>query len=310
MIGPHALIIAAALATGVPAEGPGPSIRWEVASSGVTSSVSLVGLSPEALAPLRQPTWTDDRWPKLFSIDVSTPGPRPADRPSMLGTYRLEGETLRFTPRFPMDRGRTYSATYRPSQVPGGVGPEFTMRHLVPRPPRASTLVTRVAPSGDKLPENLLKFYLHFSSPMGRGEVYDRVRLLRDDGKAVDFPFLRLGEELWDPTGTRLTLLIDPGRIKRGLKPREQFGPVLEAGRTYTLVIDPSWARRRRGRPAGGRIPQDVPGRPRGRNPARPEDLGDPPANRHDPRSPDSDLPRAPRLGPPGECADGGRRPR
>ena len=81
MIGPHALIIAAALATGLPAEGPGPSIRWEVASSGVTSSVSLVGLSPEALASLRQPGWTDDRYSKLFPIHVETKGPRPADRP-------------------------------------------------------------------------------------------------------------------------------------------------------------------------------------------------------------------------------------
>ena len=101
--------------------------------------------------------------------------------------------------------------------------------------------MTRVSPSSDRLPENLLKFYLYFSSPMSRGEVYDRVRLLKDDGQAVDFPFLRLGEELWDPSGTRLTLLIDPGRIKRGLKPREEHGPVLEAGRTYTLVIDPAW---------------------------------------------------------------------
>ncbi len=67
---------------------------------------------------------------------------------------------------------------------------------------------------------------------MSRGEVYDRVRLLKEDGQAVDLPFLRLGEELWDPTGTRLTLLIDPGRIKRGLKPREENGPVLEAGQT------------------------------------------------------------------------------
>jgi hypothetical protein len=76
---------------------------------------------------------------------------------------------------------------------------------------------------------------------MSRGEVYDRVRLLKNNGQAVDLPFLRLGEELWDPTGTRLTLLIDPGRIKRGLRPREEHGPVLEAGHAYTLVIDAAW---------------------------------------------------------------------
>lgn len=36
-------------------------------------------------------------------------------------------------------------------------------------------------------------------------------------------------------------MFFDPGRIKRGLKPREDLGPVLEAGRQYTLVIDAAW---------------------------------------------------------------------
>jgi hypothetical protein len=40
---------------------------------------------------------------------------------------------------------------------------------------------------------------------------------------------------------TRLTLFIDPGRIKRGVKPLEEIGPSLEAGQRYTLVIDREW---------------------------------------------------------------------
>jgi hypothetical protein len=243
VIGPGAWIIAAALATGSPAEGPGPSIRWELDPSGRASAVSVLGLEPESLAALRGARWPADRWPVLLSVTIDEEAARKADRPSMLGSYRVDGEVLRFTPRYPFDRGRRYRATLRPSNIPGvpGGSAEFSSVHLEPKPARPSTVVTRVTPSSDRLPENLLKFYLHFSSPMGRGEVYDRVRLLKDDGKAVDAPFLRLGEELWDPTGTRLTLLIDPGRIKRGLKPREEFGPVLEAGRTYSLVIDPAW---------------------------------------------------------------------
>jgi hypothetical protein len=76
---------------------------------------------------------------------------------------------------------------------------------------------------------------------MSRGEVYRHVRLLADGGRPVKFPFLEIGEELWDRSGTRLTLLIDPGRIKRGLRPREEDGPVLEAGKKYALVIDNRW---------------------------------------------------------------------
>ena len=53
--------------------------------------------------------------------------------------------------------------------------------------------------------------------------------------------FLELGEELWDPAMRRFTLLCDPGRVKRGLVPREELGPVLAAGQDYTLVIDEDW---------------------------------------------------------------------
>jgi hypothetical protein len=57
----------------------------------------------------------------------------------------------------------------------------------------------------------------------------------------VHAPFLELEEELWSPDGKRFTLFIDPGRIKRGLKPREMFGPVLESGKSYCLVVDRGW---------------------------------------------------------------------
>ena len=57
----------------------------------------------------------------------------------------------------------------------------------------------------------------------------------------MDAPFLELDEELWSRDGKRFTLLFDPGRIKRGLKPREDLGPVLEEGKSYSLVIDRQW---------------------------------------------------------------------
>ena len=49
------------------------------------------------------------------------------------------------------------------------------------------------------------------------------------------------GEELWDPEFKRLTMTLDPGRIKRGLTSNETLGPPLTEGKRYTLVIDASW---------------------------------------------------------------------
>jgi hypothetical protein len=102
------------------------------------------------------------------------------------------------------------------------------------------TVVTRVYPSADLLPENLLKFYVHFSAPMSRGHIYEHIHLLDAEGKSVELPFLELDEELWNPAMTRLTLFIDPGRIKRGVRPLEEIGPALVAGGRFRLVIDGS----------------------------------------------------------------------
>ena len=53
--------------------------------------------------------------------------------------------------------------------------------------------------------------------------------------------YLELDQELWDPSGTRFTLFFDPGRIKRGLKPREELGPALEENKQYALAISREW---------------------------------------------------------------------
>jgi len=161
---------------------------------------------------------------------------------SLLGTYEVDpkrGE-IRFRSRFREEPGMTYRASYH---TKGSNSPPAFRDFVIPRLEElaSSTIVTRVSPSKNVLPENLLKIYLEFSAPMSFGKAYEHVKLLDSKGKPLELPFLELGEELWDPRGIRFTLLFDPGRIKNGLKPREELGPVLEAGKSYTFVIDPGW---------------------------------------------------------------------
>lgn len=159
-----------------------------------------------------------------------------ADAP-LFGESRVADDALVFESAFPLRPGITYRAVYTPS-AGDAVLRTFTLPEPPPGPPAR---LVRIAPSADVLPENLLKFYLHFSAPMARGEAYSRLRLLDGGGTPVELPFLEIDEELWDPGGMRLTVLFDPGRIKRGLKPREEVGPALEEGKRYTLVVDPGW---------------------------------------------------------------------
>ena len=164
----------------------------------------------------------------------------------MLGRYEIDEKAgvFRFHSRFPSAPGIHYRVVFRPI---GTTATPYVATYSVKRDEqKATTYITHVSPTSDLLPENLLKFYIEFSTPMGRGSAYEHLRLLDAAGNPLDLPFLELGEELWDQRGQRFTLLFDPGRIKTGLKPREELGPVLEAGKSYTLVIDRDVARRRR----------------------------------------------------------------
>ncbi len=179
-------------------------------------------------------------WRELFFVSVAA---APDELVPMLGEYKVEAGTLIFTPRFPLRSGE-FIAKLDPSRLPhngGTAAVERRFRFTPPAPTGPPPAVARVYPTADALPENLLRLYVHFTAPMRRGEAYDHIRLLDAAGKPVTTPFLTLGEELWDPDGRRLTLLLDPGRVKHDLKPREELGPILEAGKSYTLEIDGRW---------------------------------------------------------------------
>jgi hypothetical protein len=218
-----------------------PVIRLNESKSGV--SVEVSALSKETLAALAPLGADSEKWNKLFAVYVDRPGKGRKDQPAVLGTYRIEKGVVRFDPRFPLTPGVSYRAVFDATSLPGQAETK-TLECLLSLPKPASrptAVVAQVYPTTDVLPENLLRFYLHFSAPMSVGESYRHIKLLDAKGKPIDLPFLELDQELWDPTGKRFTLLFDPGRIKRGLKPREEVGPALEEGKSYTLVIDRGW---------------------------------------------------------------------
>jgi hypothetical protein len=95
----------------------------------------------------------------------------------------------------------------------------------------------RISPQARVLPANTLRFYIHFPRS---GEAHfdrDRLWLLNEEEQVVRDPFLVLSQELWSVDGRRLTVLMEPGRIKRGLGADPSHEPALVVGRTYSLVV-------------------------------------------------------------------------
>jgi len=205
-----------------------------------TGSVTLSALPPSVLKALRSRQRSLDAWQRVLTVSVAQPGRN--DLPPVLGSYRLEAAAVRFQPRFILKPGLQYRVVFHAGRLAATGANRIVHDFTIPAPkPGPATQITHIFPTSNRLPENQLKFYIHFSAPMSRGEAYQHIRLLDSRGQAVDHPFLELAEELWDYSGTRFTLFFDPGRIKRGLKPRELFGPALRENRSYTLVISNAW---------------------------------------------------------------------
>jgi hypothetical protein len=187
----------------------------------------VVGWKPSATEP-------QQGWQSVFRIYSGT---ATENVPPLAGSYAAEGDSLVFHPRFPLVPGVRYRAVFEP---PGGkpVAATFEKKR---EQLAATTHVTHVYPSTGVLPSNTLKLYIYFSAPMSRGEAWQHTHMLDEKGQPLKYEFVEIQQELWDKDNTRLTVLFDPGRIKRGVLPNEQLGPPIAEGKQYTLLIDRGW---------------------------------------------------------------------
>lgn len=218
-------------------EAPDYTLRWDGFAS-VNPAVVVTARSASTAALIHRHLDEAEEPSEVLSVRVRFEKDSPSDLPPLSGTWTRLSKGLKFAPEFPLVPGLEYEATFhsRDGKTVSRVTKAVPKKPLLPQ-----ATVSAVYPSSDVLPENLLKFYLHFSHPMNRGGIYRHITLLDEQEQPIDLPFLEIGEELWDPEQRRLTLLIDPGRIKRGVKPLEDIGPAIESGKRYTLHISRKW---------------------------------------------------------------------
>jgi hypothetical protein len=167
---------------------------------------------------------------------VSEDGQEDEAVPSVCGRHHVVQEVIEFIPHFPFEEGVKYRASFDADgfESTDVAVLEFSFSGQLNAAP---TEVTRIFPSGDLLPENLLRFYVCFSNSMQRGGAEQQIALLGSDGRRVADALYRAPIELWNRSMTRLTVLLDPGRLKRWLGPNVALGPPMKAGHEYTLEI-------------------------------------------------------------------------
>ena len=78
------------------------------------------------------------------------------------GRYTVKGNYLIFSPYFPFEKGMTYIV--RTKNPDGNYG--FQLFQLGKKEAVDKAEVVSIYPSANELPENLLRFYLYFNTPM------------------------------------------------------------------------------------------------------------------------------------------------
>lgn len=212
-----------------PAHGDGPP-----------EAIRLVTHDPSLLSALAGADGQGIPLQRIVAVSVLLQSDRTAGSvPPVAGHYALPGDGVRFTPHFPFESRIRYRVRFdpRPLNLPNWQA--VLELDIAPEPVRTDlpAEVEGIFPSADKLPENVLRFYVRFSQPMRRGHAGTEVLLLGPDDQPVADALYRAPVELWDRNMRCLTVLLDPGRLKRGVGPNRLLGPPLRMGQCYTLVV-------------------------------------------------------------------------
>ncbi len=179
----------------------------------------------------------------LLTSEALESGPDPWATPGVAGRFQVAGDSVYFIPRFPFVAGISYSLVVnQPSADGADCGPTVLQIQRPTEESAPTATVVAIYPDVDQVPVNLLKFYVRFSEPMSEGRAERAVQVFRDDtGELIDGVFVPMDPELWDSGRQRLTMLLDPARIKHGLVPNMEVGYPLIEGVPFRLFIGPEF---------------------------------------------------------------------
>ncbi|MGB7394155.1 MAG: Ig-like domain-containing protein [Pricia sp.] len=153
---------------------------------------------------------------------------------AILGRLDKKDGQLRFSPPVPFTPGQVYEVRKAGQKLV-----EFSVPSTTLSKPAE---IIGIYPAQDTVPENLLKIYVQFSQPMQHaGNALEFITVYNTTEGKEESIFLSLETELWNRHHDRLTLWLDPGRIKTDLIPNREQGLPLKKGSAYTVTVDKKW---------------------------------------------------------------------
>lgn len=177
---------------------------------------------------------------RALSVFVGEPrldGCRASDgQPPLLGSVERIEDMLVFYPRTPWRRDLSYTACFDPTELGLEGDPQNATLPATSKRDTPPPEITAIWPPAGEVPANLLRFYVFFDQPMVQRGLDRHIELVQA-GRTLEDALVSIPEGLWDASSQRLTLFLHPGRIKRGVGPRQALGPALEESADVTLRL-------------------------------------------------------------------------
>ena len=164
---------------------------------------------------------------KIFMIQDSIESQTP-----LLGSYSYVKDTIFFEPQFELGEGLTFNVnfsyknntikkTYKTKSVDNSINQKTDIQEIYPR--------------NNKIPKNILIFYVEFSAPMTEDEsAYRYVNLLDENKKVIPHVWYNKARWISDKV---MTLMIHPGRVKKDISYYDNLGEIFTVGKKYYLEI-------------------------------------------------------------------------
>lgn len=241
----QALLLTLSLLLTFTAQGSGQQVKLDFNHDPKTQNYGQAQLDlPFAIDAIVLPKHI--KWQQILALYVGDKAPSRASYPSIAGSYTLHQGNLLFTPRFAPVPDQSYTLVFNakvlakllPGQDKLAKASYQLTRYVAPVKFAKTTKVLRILPLTATVPQNVLRFYLHFSAPMSFDNPYHYLSILDEQDQVVENAFVEFSEGLWDRQRKRLTVFIHPGRIKRGVGPNVKQGMVFQPGHNYSLKLD------------------------------------------------------------------------
>lgn len=177
------------------------------------------------------PVHENDKLPqdllKVFMIQEGKESHTP-----LLGTYSKAKDTIFFVPQFELGDELSFNAHF---YYKNDTAKTFYKTPATNLNISNEIFIKDVFPRSNKIPKNILTFYVEFSEPMMEDESAFRYVNLYNENKEI-LPHVWLNKSRWI-SDKILMLMIHPGRIKTGIKYYDNLGDIFYVGKKYHLEI-------------------------------------------------------------------------